>query len=767
MEARRFDDEPAVVTVGLVTGGTETGRIAVFDPSSDQVSIHVESESDSRRSDVWIHIPMENVVYVAFFRRKDNIPLLPDGVEEYCIQTPGKRTFDVYAVPEQVQSGRGFYAWPLSSVHMYDEMYFFRDRIYTVESKEPFGSMLVRKGELSPSEAVRGIATQLRDRERRIGEILVERGCVNPDAVSEGLERAAALRKQGRAIRLGEVLVEAGLASPEDIEQALEDQKQKQGRRLGELLVANGIVTEEVIAKTLAEKFHVPYVDLDECDIDLSAVAELPSKVITRYRVFPFAHDQESLTVAMDDPVAIGVIDMLRFSVGRNIRMVVVRPSQLTRYIQTYVETEDSSESEEARLLEYVMNEVAEAGGAKDAVSEEEQTAVKLVYQIIIGGYVKGASDIHIEPNGEDRPVLVRYRIDGQCERHRELPPAFRHQLAARIKVMANLDITERRIPQDGKIALQLEDRKVELRVATLPTVTGDEDVVLRILAGGKPLPLAELALNERNVKLASQLTARPYGLVLVVGPTGSGKTTTLHSMLANVDKEHRKIWTAEDPVEIRQEGLRQVQVNPGIGFTFAKAMRAFLRADPDVIMVGEMRDGETASIGVEASLTGHLVFSTLHTGSAPETVRRLIDMGVDAFTFSDALLGVLAQRLARRLCVQCRKPYNASDVEFQELAEHYGEEALRRKLEGEPLVLWRAEGCSECGNRGYKGRVALHELLVNDREIRLAIQRKASVDELRELAVSKGMTTLVQDGIDKCLQGLTDLRQVLAVCAS
>jgi len=341
-----------------------------------------------------------------------------------------------------------------------------------------------------------------------------------------------------------------------------------------------------------------------------------------------------------------------------------------------------------------------------------------------------------------------------------------RSQLVARIKIISNLDIAERRKPQDGKIRFDMGKRRIELRVATIPTVAGNEDVVMRILAASGALPLEQLGLGARNRRGVAHLLATPYGLILVVGPTGSGKTTTLHSMMGAINKPERKIWTAEDPVEITQPGLRQVQVNSRIGFDFAAAMRAFLRADPDVIMVGEMRDNETASIGVEASLTGHLVLSTLHTNNAPETITRLVDMGLDPFAFSDALLGVLAQRLGRRLCEGCRESYEATPEEREEIIAHYGEGAFRSEMEGDSLKLWRAKGCGRCKGTGYKGRIALHELLLANDDIRLAIQRKATAEEIRDLSREGGMTTLLQDGIEKCVEGHTDLRQVLSVCS-
>src|SRR5687767_7020659 len=332
---------------------------------------------------------------------------------------------------------------------------------------------------------------------------------------------------------------------------------------------------------------------------------------------------------------------------------------------------------------------------------------------------------------------------------------------------MAKLDISEKRKPQDGKIRFKYSKGTIELRVATIPTANSNEDVVMRILAASKPLPIEKMGFSDRNLANFKTLLQKPYGIALVVGPTGSGKTTTLHSALGFINTEDMKIWTAEDPVEITQRGLRQVQVQPKIDFTFASAMRSFLRADPDVIMVGEMRDHETAAIGIEASLTGHLVFSTLHTNSAPETITRLLDMDIDPFNFADALLGILAQRLVRTLCKDCKEGYHPDQTEFAELMQEYGIEywdKLGLKYSND-FSLYRPKGCGKCGNTGYKGRMGIHELLVATDEIKRKIQKRSPIEELRKQAMLDGMTTLLQDGIQKVIKGVTDFKQVRAVC--
>jgi type II secretory ATPase GspE/PulE/Tfp pilus assembly ATPase PilB-like protein len=378
-----------------------------------------------------------------------------------------------------------------------------------------------------------------------------------------------------------------------------------------------------------------------------------------------------------------------------------------------------------------------------------------------------GASDIHIEPYADRKEVAVRLRIDGTCFTYMGIPAAYRRALVSRIKIMANLDIAERRKPQDGKIRYRLgKDREIELRVATLPTAGQDEDVVLRLLTAKRPMPLDSMEFAPAILPAIRTIAEKPYGIILCVGPTGSGKTTTLHAILKHINTDERKIWTAEDPIEITQDGLRQVQIHPKIGLTFATAMRAFLRADPDVIMIGEMRDKETADIAIEASLTGHLVLSTLHTNSAVETVTRLLDLGCDSFNFADAMLGVLAQRLCKRICTQCKEIYHPTRKEYDELVQGYGaQEWSTLGIEySTDWGLYRGRGCEACNRTGFKGRVPLHELLLPSEEIKQLIQTRSRTVEILTHAITEGMATLTQDGIRKVLQGLTTYRQVRAV---
>jgi len=577
--------------------------------------------------------------------------------------------------------------------------------------------------------------------------------------VTRGVTETQDARQLRRRLRLGEVLVSEGLTSEAEIHVALSQQKQQKGKRLGEVLVELGMVDESAIARVLANRLGLPFIDLDSTDIESDALAEIPARVIREQQVFPIRADIETLTVAMGDPLSTEAIDAVRFTCKKRVVEVVATPTQLKTYIADRLSTQESSEDFETYLRSL-------GGSGADGDAEDDDDVIKLVNRFIIDAVRDRASDIHIEPYGEKQDLTVRFRVDGQLRNYRRIPSEYRERIVARMKIMARLNIAERRLPQDGKIRFKLGEREIELRMVTVPTAGEEEDVVLRILAGSGALPLSEMGLSPENLQSVEALVRRPYGLMLAVGPTGSGKTTTLHSMLAQINDVKKKIWTVEDPVEITQPGLRQLQVQPQIGLTFASAMRSFLRADPDVIMVGEMRDEETAHMGIEASLTGHMVLSTLHTNTAPETVTRLIDMGMEPFSFSDALLGILSQRLARQLCGKCKVQYDATPDETDEFRRYIGVDAVERATTGGVLKLWRADGCVECEKTGYRGRLALHELLVNNDEIRAAIQRKATTGEIRDLAQQAGMQTLLQDGVAKCLQGLTDLKQVLAVCS-
>ena len=504
----------------------------------------------------------------------------------------------------------------------------------------------------------------------------------------------------------------------------------------------------------------------------------IPGELLTHLKV-PFmktnfwvpirTEDKRTIIIAIDDPhdgQKIGEIKTL--FPGKAVKTLVAFRDDIIDYINNFTQDEKELSSIDD-LLSQMDDEEDEMEEMETGVSEESSAVVQLVNKIIIDAYNRDASDIHIEPFPGKENTKVRIRCDGACSVYQTIPYQYRSAIISRLKIMADLDIAERRKPQDGKIGFKkYGGLDIELRVATVPTQGGVEDIVMRLLAAGEPIPLDKMGFSNSNYENFVGCITKPYGIIFVCGPTGSGKTTTLHSALGYINKDDIKIWTAEDPVEITQKGLRQVQVKPKIGFDFAAAMRAFLRADPDVIMVGEMRDKETTHIGIEASLTGHLVFSTLHTNSAPESITRLLDMGMDPFNFADAILCILAQRLVRTLCGECKAQYTPTQPEFDELVREYGKEEFDKHIKIKDIKdvrLYRPEGCDVCNNTGYKGRMGLHELLIGTDEMKKLIQGNSKMDDLRLQAISDGMTTLKQDGIEKIFTGKCDLLQVRKVC--
>ena len=544
------------------------------------------------------------------------------------------------------------------------------------------------------------------------------------------------------------------------------------------ILIEKYKVPKLEIGKSLAQFHKCPYIEYsDRTLVDIELLKNLNVDYLKKKHWMPLKRDRTAIEILTDDPGDLDrVADIKRTFPGLNIRFAISLRRDIAQFLGAAT-GQGSGDTGSTRKLDENVSDILgelvseaqeaaaeEAGGGLD---ENDNAIVRLANQIIADAYRQGASDIHVEPYGEKRETLVRFRVDGDCFEYMKIPQSYRRAIVSRLKIMASLDIAERRKPQDGKIKFKLsESREIELRVATIPTAGYNEDVVMRLLAASEPLPLDKMGFSDRNLSALKEIAAKPYGIILCVGPTGSGKTTTLHSVLGFINTPDIKIWTAEDPVEITQYGLRQVQVQPKINFTFAAAMRAFLRADPDVIMVGEMRDKETAEIGIEASLTGHLVMSTLHTNSAVETVTRLLDMGCDSFSFADAMLGVLAQRLTRRICKDCKEQYVGTAVEYEEIRQGYGPEHWDKLgiPQDNTFRLARGKGCETCNRTGFKGRVALHELLLGSDKLKRMIQTKARTEEMLVAAIEEGMTTLMQDGVQKALLGHTTFKEVKAV---
>ena len=564
-------------------------------------------------------------------------------------------------------------------------------------------------------------------------------------------------------------LLENQLLTEKELDKATADARKKKDP-IEQVLIDDFKLSKDDVGKSLSYYYKVPFEAYnDQIMIPGELLTGLKIPFMRKNVWVPLRSEDGKIIIAVDNPNDLQRLDIIRSLFrGKQVSFSVALRRDIHDFINLF--TQDEKEVAEIDdILSQLQEEAEEVEEAEAAVGEEDSAVVQLVNKIILDGHARDASDIHIEPYPGKKPTEVRMRVDGRCYLYQNIPYNYKNAVISRIKIMSDLDIAERRKPQDGKIKFKKYGGKdIELRVATVPTQGGLEDVVMRILAAGEPIPLDKMGFTKSNYDNFLSCIKNPYGIIFVCGPTGSGKTTTLHSALSVINDTETKIWTAEDPVEITQKGLRQVQVQSKIGFDFAAAMRAFLRADPDVIMVGEMRDKETTQTGIEASLTGHLVFSTLHTNSAPESITRLLDMGMDPFNFADAVLCILAQRLVATLCKSCKEPHHPTREEYDELVREYGPEDFERNLNipyTDDLTINKAVGCPACNNTGYKGRMGLHELLMGTDEVKRLIATRAKMSEIATQAMTDGMTTLKQDGVGKVFDGNCDLLQVRKVC--
>jgi type IV pilus assembly protein PilB len=549
--------------------------------------------------------------------------------------------------------------------------------------------------------------------------------------------------------QLGDILLEDGLVTQQQLFDAY-DEHQKVGRALGRVLVDRGVLTESQLVAALAQQIGMQFVDLSEFPVDGAALASVSPVVCRRYNALPIGYDDGKLLVAMSDPANVFALDDIRSITGIEVKPVVATKSDVAAAINRFYRA-DSDLDDLTMALD--NDDSAELEGLKEVV--EDAPIVRFVNLLITQAINDRASDIHLEPT--ERDLRVRFRIDGVLHEIMRSPRNIQAGVISRLKIMADINIAERRIPQDGRLSVNITGKKIDLRVATLPTVWG-EKVVMRVLDNSTAmLNLADLGFSDGNFERYSVSFTKPYGMILVTGPTGSGKSTTLYATLNIVSRPEINVITVEDPVEYRIPGINQVQVNPKAGLTFATALRSILRSDPDVVLIGEVRDHETAQIAIEAALTGHLVLTSLHTNDAPSAMTRLVEMGIEPFLVGSALDAVLAQRLARRLCSKCKEPYTAEPKVLLS--------ARFPWQDGEPLpILNRAVGCSACAKTGYRGRLALHEVMSVTEEVERLTVDRASAMEIARMATSQGMRSLRLDGMDKVAQGVTSLEEILRV---
>jgi type IV pilus assembly protein PilB len=555
--------------------------------------------------------------------------------------------------------------------------------------------------------------------------------------------------------KIANQLVESSLINQEQLELALTEQT-KSGGSLGYNLVKTGAISEKAFAEFLSQTYNAPAVDLDELEADEHSIELIPPEVATKFQVVPIKREGRILTVAMANPDNIFAIDDIKFITGLEVRPVVATETAIKRAIDRFYESADSLAEVMKDMQEdfEIVEEMDDDTGVAEAMSEDAPV-VKLVNSLIADAVNKGASDIHIEPF--EKKLRVRYRIDGVLHEMMSPPYKMKGAVTSRLKIMAELDIAEKRVPQDGRIKIRIGAKKIDLRVSSLPTIFG-EKIVMRILdKSNLQIDLTKLGFHPDALQKLVRGIEMPYGMVLVTGPTGSGKTTTLYSALNKINLPEYNIMTAEDPVEYNIDGINQVMVHEEIGLTFAAALKAFLRQDPNIVMVGEIRDLETAGIAVKAALTGHLVLSTLHTNDAPSTINRMIDMGIEPFLVASSVNVIMAQRLVRKLCVKCKSKETIHPEALRELG-----------IPSEsPFEIFKPEGCTACNNTGYSGRTGLYEVMPISEAIREMILNRASSTEVKEQAVREGMSTLRGDGIYKLKAGITSLQEVLRESAA
>ena len=544
--------------------------------------------------------------------------------------------------------------------------------------------------------------------------------------------------------RLGDILVESGFLNATELAEVLSTQKET-GKRLGEVIVESGLMSEFDILRAVSSQYNYPIIDLTGIDVDPKATALLTQKFCEDNVVFPIGFDGDNLAVAIDDPMNITIEDELQFQTGYQISLMLATHSSIVDAIKVHYGKESAAKAAEELGADFDKDLQSDSSEIDEAVNSAP--VVKLVNSMIDYAIRSGSSDIHIEPL-EDR-VRVRIRIDGVMQEVMSNPISAKDAITTRIKILGGMNIAEKRIPQDGRITTVINNEPVDMRVSILPCVTGEKTVIRILAKNDANLNRSYLGISDRNNEMIDRMIKIPQGIILISGPTGSGKTTTLYTLLSEKNTEEVNIITIEDPVEIKIPGLNQVQVNAKAGMTFASGLRSVLRQDPDICLVGEIRDGETAEIAMRAAITGHLVFSTIHTNDAVSSINRLIDMGLEPYMVSSALVGVVSQRLVRRICTNCREAYEPDESDRTYL----------RLSEGQKI--YHGKGCPDCNEKGYKGRIAIHEIVIITRAMKTLLERRASEDEMRQLAVSEGTQMLQDSARDLVLEGITTVEEL------
>lgn len=646
---------------------------------------------------------------------------------------------------------------------------------------EQIGGMLVRENAISQSDLDEVLEQQHNERSELLGDYLVKTKVVNPEELKASLSRQQKMPN----LKLGEILTTESLITETQLQDALKTQKQRRKISLGEILVDKGIIHLDQIQQCLAKKLGIPFINLQKFTIEPDVIQIVSTELAFNHKVIPLNFNDGKLVVAIEDPMDWQVIDVLRFNLKMHIEPVMASAADINWALHFYYTAEDllslpvddeSNDTEDNNFDPTIFS-------VNDISQITSNSATTIINKIIEDAHRQKVTDIHIEPGIADQKVTVRFRKDGALAIYYKFPAGYRAVFVSRLKVMAGMNVTDKLKPQEGKIVFRnYGSLDIELRVATIPVAGGVEDVVIKLLSSGRCMPVNAIGLSSDNLDHVLDMVSRPQGLFLICGPASSGKSTTLHSLLNHLNQPDRKIWTAEDPVRITQPGIRQVDVNDNAKVSFADAVKSFLNADPDIIMISDMRDPETAKIAIEAALTGQMVMSTLHTSNAAESLARMLDMGMDRFNFADALLGVLTQRLVRTLCISCKKPYRPEKKELVYLASEYCREmsddgsrkdptnaAIKQQISEweekfaltDGITFYKTPGCKDCLDTGYRGHIGVHELMPNTQATKRLIFANADLEHFRAEAIRSAVRTHKQDGIEKILLGYTDYSQV------
>jgi type II secretory ATPase GspE/PulE/Tfp pilus assembly ATPase PilB-like protein len=786
------------VSINLMSGETIEGHLLGFSPIMTKLHFFEKNKTDDTSSSRKLAI--EDIVYIGL-HRPPGTQIEHQGklehMDELKVITVNQESFEILASPS-MSNTPGFYAIGNNDSLPYERIFFYHHGIRYQEKPERLGDLLIdqeildandiqqaldvqsqsmphlgdvlkEQGKINDADIEHALNIQNRQRmkmgdllidqelvtaedvhdalkeqsqstDRPIGHILKEKGKVQDSDIDSALEM-----QQRRKMRLGEILIEAELITEDDIQFALAEQKVR-GQRIGEILLNSHVITEDQLLTALARKFRLPTVDLDDYEINPISGKEIGRDIVEKYGILPIDSDKHSVTIALADPMGLEAYDGICFKTGKKVHEVMTKASQLRKHIEQFLNEDQADEELSCEFLQQDNDDQDEPLNELEITqSAEDAPIVSLVNRIIRNGLRKKASDIHILPQA--KKITLAYRLNGQLLAENALDYSLHKQIAARIKILCGMDIAEQRMPQDGRLLLRDGKHKYEFRVSCIPNSFG-ESMVLRVLNKDMAVELDVLGLRDEDVKQLSALARKPYGLLLVTGPTGSGKSTTLFAILQSIAHLPAHILTIEDPVESEIPGSNQIQVNHKIGMTFARILRNVLRHDPDIIMIGEMRDPETAQIGIEAALTGHLMFSTLHTNSAVDTIIRLNDLGIPNYLIAPALLGVISQNLLKKLCTQCRAELDDDDQAFTMIKD------LGFKV---PNKLYRAVGCEHCNQTGYGGRVMSYEFLVVNEKIRQAIHDSVKGQKMQKIAVENGMQAKSESALKMAADGIID----------